>query len=174
MASGKIHAAATMMAAALSPLVLSSGQVELDVARAGGCLAGLVLTPDLDIERKTHAHSVVARLGQEFGKLLGKRGRLIGSAIGEMLAFAWWAFWWPYGRVVPHRSVWSHGPVIGTLGRLIYLLCLPALMWWLISLAASVSPPQLVLPAYSAPLRQAFWGLVVSDSLHFLFDWMGS
>jgi hypothetical protein len=32
----------------------------------------------------------------------------------------------------------------------------------------------LVLPAYSAALRQAFWGLVVSDSLHFLFDWMGS
>ncbi len=172
MASGKTHAAATMMAAALSPFLLSSGQVELDAVRAGGCLAGLVLTPDLDIERKTHAHSIVARLGQELGKLFGRRGRLVGSALGEALAFIWWGFWWPYGRLMPHRSAWSHGPVIGTLGRLVYLFCLPTLMWWLVSLAVPVSPPQLVLPAYSAPLRQAFWGLVVSDALHGLLDWL--
>jgi uncharacterized metal-binding protein len=62
--------------------------------------------------------------------------------------------------------------VIGTLGRLVYLLCLPTVLWWLVSLAVPVSPPQLVLPAYSAALRQAFWGLVVSDALHGLLDWL--
>ncbi|MEN9213972.1 MAG: metal-binding protein [Gloeomargarita sp. DG02_4_bins_56] len=29
--------------------------------------------------------------------------------------------WIPYQKCCKHRSVWSHGPIVGTLGRLIYL-----------------------------------------------------
>ena len=172
MASGKTHAAATTFAAALSPLLFSSGSVEQDLARMGGCLAGLILTPDLDIERKTHAHSVVARLGRELGETISKRGSIWGGAIGEALAFVWWAFWWPYGKLVPHRSIWSHGPIIGTLGRLLYLFCLPVLIWWLLALTGPLSPPYVVLPAKSALLRQGVLGLAISDALHTLFDWL--
>ena len=30
--------------------------------------------------------------------------------------------WWPYRRLIPHRSLWSHGPVLGTSVRLGVLL----------------------------------------------------
>jgi uncharacterized metal-binding protein len=29
--------------------------------------------------------------------------------------------WHPYRKAIPHRSLWSHGPIVGTLGRLLYL-----------------------------------------------------
>lgn len=32
--------------------------------------------------------------------------------------------WWPYKKTVPHRSVISHGPVVGTAMRLIWLALL--------------------------------------------------
>ena len=30
--------------------------------------------------------------------------------------------WWPYRRLIRHRSIWSHGPLIGTTVRLVNLL----------------------------------------------------
>ena len=30
--------------------------------------------------------------------------------------------WWPYRLLVPHRSLWSHGPLLGTTARLAVLL----------------------------------------------------
>ena len=38
--------------------------------------------------------------------------------------------WWPYRRLLRHRSVWSHGPLIGTTGR---LLLLAAWLWCLLT-----------------------------------------
>ncbi len=29
--------------------------------------------------------------------------------------------WRPYQKAIKHRSIWSHGPIIGTVGRLVYL-----------------------------------------------------
>jgi uncharacterized metal-binding protein len=29
--------------------------------------------------------------------------------------------WRPYQKVIKHRSIWSHGPIIGTIGRILYL-----------------------------------------------------
>lgn len=29
--------------------------------------------------------------------------------------------WRPYQQAIKHRSIWSHGPIIGTLGRVLYL-----------------------------------------------------
>jgi len=28
-------------------------------------------------------------------------------------------YWYPYGALIGHRSIWSHGMVVGTIGRLI-------------------------------------------------------
>ena len=36
--------------------------------------------------------------------------------------------WWPYQKVIPHRSIFSHGPFIGTVLRVIYLLSLSFLI----------------------------------------------
>lgn len=30
--------------------------------------------------------------------------------------------WYPYRKIIPHRSIWSHGIIIGTLIRLIYIM----------------------------------------------------
>ncbi len=29
--------------------------------------------------------------------------------------------WRPYQKVIKHRSIWSHGPIVGTIGRILYL-----------------------------------------------------
>ncbi|WP_310488821.1 metal-binding protein [Chamaesiphon sp. VAR_69_metabat_338] len=29
--------------------------------------------------------------------------------------------WRPYQKAIKHRSIWSHGPIIGTIGRILYL-----------------------------------------------------
>jgi uncharacterized metal-binding protein len=46
---------------------------------------------------------------------------------------------WPYRRLIPHRSILSHGPIIGTIGRIAYLYSLVLLLcavvgWPLVSL----------------------------------------
>jgi uncharacterized metal-binding protein len=33
----------------------------------------------------------------------------------------WRVLWWPYRAFIPHRSLLSHGPIIGTLARFAYL-----------------------------------------------------
>ena len=33
--------------------------------------------------------------------------------------FRW--LWKPYQQAIKHRSIWSHGPIVGTIGRLLYL-----------------------------------------------------
>jgi len=49
--------------------------------------------------------------------------------------------WWPYRRLIPHRSLWSHGPLLGTTVRLGVLLT-----WCLIATLAipSLSPGMLL------------------------------
>jgi len=42
--------------------------------------------------------------------------------------WGWLRFIWvPYQKIMPHRSVFSHGPILGTLIRLAYLW-----LWWLL------------------------------------------
>ena len=51
--------------------------------------------------------------------------------------------WWPYRRLIPHRSLWSHGPLLGTTLRLAWLLT-----WCLIAtMAVPALSPSLVLAA---------------------------
>lgn len=42
----------------------------------------------------------------------------------------WWIFryiFWPYMKIMPHRSIWSHGPILGTVVRLLYVATMMAL-----------------------------------------------
>jgi uncharacterized metal-binding protein len=36
----------------------------------------------------------------------------------------WQILWYPYALLIPHRSAWSHAPVMGTALRLLYLAAL--------------------------------------------------
>ena len=117
-----------------------------------GCLSGIVLSPDLDVDGRTHSESVIYQLP-------------LGCLIGTIFT----VFWYPYARIFKHRSVWSHLPILGTLIRVLYLfipLIIASLLFgfW----------PGLVDRLFMNPL---FWswcaGLAVSDALHWVMDRWG-
>ena len=119
MASGRSHDQATRRLALPFGLLWAPwlGLVGVAVAAGAFLVGGLWLSPDLDTR---------SRATQRWGPL------------------AW--LWWPYRRGLSHRSLFSHSPVIGTAGRLIYLAL--ALL-----LAALVIQGVSALAAGSAPLR---------------------
>jgi uncharacterized metal-binding protein len=89
---------------------------------------------------------------------------LIRATLGA--GFLWTWLWYPYARAIPHRSPWSHWPILGTVMRLAYLsipiiavmaLCHARIDWavfwdWLPAILAAVA------------------GLGVSDFGHFVLD----
>jgi uncharacterized metal-binding protein len=141
-----------------APVLYSVGHVSAGgtLAFTLGCLAGLVITPDLDIQRFTYAQQVVRRSG----------GRL-----GRLLAGLWYALWWPYAHLIPyHRHPLSHLPVLGTLLRVLYLALILAGMYWAAGLLVAL-PPLSILWAVMSP--QAGWwlgGLMAMDALHAFLD----
>lgn len=108
-------------------------------AAGGGSLVGIFLSPDLDIDHKTISETILIEKGKLFGYLF-------------------FVYWYPYARLIAHRSTWSHTPLLGTFIRLLYAL-------W----------PLLIFAEYRALLFREFWawvllGLVVSDTAHWLMD----
>ena len=53
--------------------------------------------------------------------------------------------WWPYRRLLSHRSLISHSPLLGSAGRLLYLAALITGAAWLLHPWGAPSPQQLVL-----------------------------
>ena len=112
---------------------------------ATGCLVGgLWLSPDLD----THSNAL-----RRWGPL------------------GW--IWWPYRRCIPHRSLWSHGPFIGTALRLAVLVT------WCsaISLLVPFHPPMAWLSTLDALFKEhpramasLLVGIEASAWLHLILD----
>ena len=81
--------------------------------------------------------------------------------------------WWPYRRLIRHRSIWSHGPLIGTATRLSLLLAWTLLVSVLIP---SVSPSlvltnlQNTLQQYPQQATAMLLGLEASVWLHLIQD----
>jgi len=84
--------------------------------------------------------------------------------------------WWPYRRCLSHRSLLSHGPLLGTAGRLLYLsvlligLCLLALPLGAPSPAALLRFGQLLWQRHQPLPLVALAGLEASAWLHLLQD----
>ena len=123
------------------------------IALSAGALAGLILTPDLDVDDGCISNRIVRR------------------TTNRPIAWMWARFWRPYGLLIPHRSRLSHMPLLGTALRLAYLSILPALLFWFAlvfnvdALARAISSP--VFPPWS---MWAIGGLVLADTLHYLMD----
>lgn len=151
MPSGRAHAAMSS-AAALGLYWVGrhagfSGEVAL--ALAGGCAAGIVLSPDLDMGRSVFSHRVV-------------RGRF-----GALAASLWGLIWFPYGSLIRHRSWLSHMPLVGTAIRAAYVTCFGLLLAWVLGLSGSSGlSPDTLFPV----IPWAFCGLVASDTLHWASD----
>lgn len=153
MASGRTHTLVTIAAAGLAgmlalPLALQEAQV---LAVVPGCLAGMFLSPDLDISRNISGWNV----------------RRFGGAAGELLGFLWRCYWWPYAAAIPHRHWISHTPVLSTLIRLLYLFAPLLAMLYLLGL---LEPLLLWALDYPTLLVSALFGLSLSDTLHWLLD----
>jgi uncharacterized metal-binding protein len=95
MSSGRTHDRITLLSLPiLTGISLSfTRNAELTLWVAGSFLfGGLMFGPDLDI------HS------------------------NQSIRWGWFGWLWqPYRRAIPHRSIFSHGPIIGTVCRLLYV-----------------------------------------------------
>lgn len=142
---GVTHARASAALAATGGIVVTAitGDLKAGASFACGCALGVMMTPDLDQEG------------------IGKgEWKLIQASLG--VGFLWVWLWYPYARAIKHRSFLSHAPLVGTAGRLIYLLCLPTALW----LAGKISLEWI-------PIWICLWaiaGLVVSDIGHWVLD----
>ena len=126
------------------------------VACGAGCLAGVILSPDLDISSRTRSEYLVDRY------------------LGCFLGSIWFAFWWLYARLIPHRSPLSHWPIIGTISRFLYVYFFGGALWygvtWLLPGAATWIP---MFTWLQEPIfAWALLGLSFADTLHYLMDFL--
>ena len=165
MADGKTHALATQtLAVLLFAAEATNGKLQnyplvptliYCSALSVGALLGLILTPDLDVNAGSISEDQVREM----------------SPFGENL---WWIYWFPYRQVLPHRSPFSHWPVIGTIVRLFYL----GIPYFLALTFFYFAYP----PYYTWLAQAGFWlitlpyshvallGLMSADMLHFFMD----
>ncbi len=116
MASGRDHDRATVLTSLPFGLVLWPllGTNAAVLGTTAFLIGGLWLSPDLDTR---------SRPMRRWGPL-----RLI---------------WWPYRQIIPHRSLFSHGPLIGMALRLLWLLGMIALAWMVLRSLPMVQLPSL-------------------------------
>jgi len=155
MPNGSTHAKATiLLALASGGAAYYFGQPTAQVlALTGGALAGLVLTPDLDVDNGCVSNEVVRRS-------VGRKGEKF-----------WSLYWRPYGVMIPHRSRLSHMPVLGTAIRLLYLSILPAMIYWFATGAGFSAGTRFTYPVFPAWGWWAIAGLVLADTLHYIMDY---
>jgi uncharacterized metal-binding protein len=128
------------------PLLLLCGW-QSALACSIGALAGIILTPDLDVDRGSRSNHYVRKFA------------------GVVVETLWRLYWKPYALLVKHRSIWSHGPILSTAIRLAYLAVLPAILWWWAGLPV---------PRLETWMLWVILGLVAADSVHALLDWFDS
>ena len=142
MGSGRAHSVASLVAAV--PAGVAAWYFTADIAGAlavtAGCACGAILGPDADIAGLTEGEKIVIH-------------RL------PILGWLWAAYWWVYGKLLPHRGL-SHIPILGTGTRLLYL-------WLFYALLALWQGWPLLPPTWFWPLAA---GLACSDILHWIMD----
>jgi uncharacterized metal-binding protein len=93
--SGRTHDRVTLWSLPLiaGGTLFTTSRADLAFWVSGGFLfSGLIFGPDLDLYSFHY---------KRWGKL------------------RW--LWRPYQKAIKHRSIWSHGPIVGTIGRILYL-----------------------------------------------------
>jgi len=139
LATGKQHSYSTSV---LAGIILSNSFLlhEFDyVIMSIGCFVGILLSPDLDVDNGNISNYLLRRIWKPIEKL-------------------WFIYWFPYRKLLKHRSFLSHFPVISTFGRIVY-----------------ISIPIVILSFY-IDINIHYWnlwfvfGLMFSDLLHYLMD----
>lgn len=132
---------------------------ELTLIVSGGFLfSGLMFGPDLDIYSLQYKRWGILRV-----------------------------IWLPYRQMLRHRSLFSHGPIIGTCVRLLYLFTIVAfLSIVLVGIAQllwgfpwnwrqfTLNKLNLIQTKYYYETVALFWGLELGAMTHSLSDWISS
>lgn len=149
MPSGKVHSYTTVFLAAGAGVAAWQYGLGLvtTAALTGGALAGLMLTPDLDVSGGSISHQHARKIG------------------GWWLGLIWAIIWTPYSFFIPHRSPLSHFPLLGTAIRLTYLTGVGMLFISLAHLAGWIHFAGL--PSW---WPWSFAGLALADWLHWILD----
>lgn len=147
-ATGKQHGIVTIALSVPSGIAgyALSQRIDFAVVTMLGCLTGLFVDPDLDVNGLT-------------------KSRMRWGRIALPLVYVWSLLWSLYSWVIPHRHWVSHLPIIGTAGRLSYLTAILSL----ISMGKFWQWPFLL------PIDLLFCffiGLAVSDMAHWIMDGM--
>lgn len=150
MSSGYVHARATIV---LAPLIaslayISVNNIDLALQLGLGCLIGVFLTPDLDIDRV----------------------RILSSSVMGKVGNIWRTYWYVYSRWLPHRSFLSHFPIVGTLVRLAYLGLLPLTINLFCYYSGNESYNLQEVVGFVWDMRWIVAGLTIADLLHYLMD----
>ena len=111
MPDGRTHTSVTVLTAAYSTAflvdrIVNDGYPLRSLVMVAGCLAGILLTPDLDVDAGNIGMSIIR------------------TWLGGIPAVLWFWYWRPYSKLIPHRSVVSHLPILSTAIRLVYMF------WW--------------------------------------------
>lgn len=145
MPSGRTHLGFTAgLILVETGLFLSTHHPDL-IPLIAGTSVGLIVTPDLDLaENGMISHGMIRKYG------------------GAILEGLWYGVWYPYGKLISHRSWVSHAPIISTVIRVLYLLLIlsPVIYYYRDLL-------------YLVPPREAFtmfMGLAIADLLHITLD----
>jgi uncharacterized metal-binding protein len=150
MSSGRAHSRATLAltipAGMLAASVLTGSATNNMIAGCVGCLSGLIIEPDLDVDGVTKSEWEMIK---KFW----------------ILGMVWVTLWYPYAWLIPHRSPLSHFPLIGTAGRVFYLMIVITAVTALFHIRWSV------MDAVNHPaFTPWFVGLVVTDTAHYVMD----
>lgn len=169
---GKTHDAATALLAGGAFLTLKLAGNPWSVVGMGtaGVAAGILLSPDMDLNEGYEGGSLLIRYTGLFGRF-------------------WVLLWKPYAFLIAHRSPLSHAPVLGTILRLAYLYGLYSILYffyWIIVMMFGGHPAFFYVPAldiYWAELTGKlpltldviqdgvfFFGLCLADTLHAVMD----
>lgn len=167
MPSGKVHTSITLALTSIEFLLLPFYPDPNNYFLAIGTFSGIFITPDHDIDAGNISFSLV-------------RERL-----GDLPSLVWRTFWFPYAKMVSHRSVLSHGPVIGTVLRIVYLFLILSLLlvmflaFFFFTGAVAAKDTGSIFALYFEYARWVFigpefyyWfiGLSIADIAHFLAD----
>lgn len=148
MPDGRTHTTASLIAA---PITGAAALFIVDPLQAAtvaiGVYAGILIGPDLDVDGGNYSLAVIRRT----------------PLVGPALAALWRVFWWPYSKLAAHRG-FSHWPLIGTLGRLLYIAIA-------IFIPVAIFNAGITLPARIEKLAPFFVaGIAISDLLHIFMD----
>ena len=140
MASGVMHTKATLILAGAIIPYYGADYPEKAISALLAGLWAVLASPDLD---------------QLDDGSKGYYGLYVLDRTAPVSSRLWRLYWQPYARLFAHRSFWTHFPIVGTTGRLIYG------GWWFVP----------ILVRHIDIFTVFLVAVMSADFLHWVMDW---